>query len=261
MVKEYMKRYRDDFDNYVNYMKNFKTWYKLIPNLLTVSRPLGVIPVNILFFTGNIVPAVILTGGLLLTDLFDGKLARKWEVTSKLGADLDAVGDKVMFLGLALPLLLSVPGLAVNFLLEAGIAGVNVYGRLNNLDTKTVYSGKVKTWFLSLTLLSGYLVQFFNIPKIIFNILMLITCFVQGCALSDYILNYKKMKFDKKKDINLDKKEDNVFSEKEKVKEKTDIIEELVKEKNFYLGSIQPEKVYRGKKRTRMLIHETKHNH
>lgn len=256
-----MKRYKDDFDNCVNYMKNIKTWYKLIPNLLTVSRPLGMIPVNILFFTGNIVPAVVLTGCLLLTDLFDGKLARKWEVTSKLGADLDAVGDKIMFLGLALPLLVNVPGLAINFLLEAGIAGVNVFGRLNNLDTKTVYAGKVKTWFLSLTLLSGYLVQFFNIPKMIFNVLMLITSFFQGYALSDYISNYRKMEFDKKKDINLEEKEDNEFFEREKVKEKTDLIEELVKEKNFYLSSVQPGKVYSGKKRIRVLAHETKHNH
>ena len=94
MIKEQLNKYKEDFNNCINDLKNIKTWYKQVPNLLTISRPIGIIPANILFFTGDVVPAVILTGCLLLTDLFDGKLARKFGVQSKLGADLDAVGDK-----------------------------------------------------------------------------------------------------------------------------------------------------------------------
>jgi len=147
MIKEQLNKYKEDFNNCINDLKNIKTWYKQVPNLLTISRPIGIIPANILFFTGDVVPAVILTGCLLLTDLFDGKLARKFGVQSKLGADLDAVGDKIMFLGMALPLVVSNPLIIINILLEGLISSVNVLGRMHNLDTKTVYSGKLKMWF------------------------------------------------------------------------------------------------------------------
>ena len=138
MLKGFLNKYRDDFNDCIGYMKNVRTWYKLIPNLLTISRPIGMIPANILFFTGNVVPAMVLTGVLLLTDLFDGKLARKWNVQSKLGADLDAAGDKIMFLGMALPLIVSNPIMILNVLLEAAIALVNVKGRIKGLNTETV---------------------------------------------------------------------------------------------------------------------------
>lgn len=259
-MKEYMKRYEDDFRNWIGYAKNIKTWYKVIPNLLTISRPLGMIPVNILFFTGNVIPAVILTGCLLFTDFFDGKLARKWGVTSKLGADLDAVGDKIIFLGLALPLLVNVPGLAVNFLLESAIAGVNVFGRLNDLETKTVFSGKVKTWFLSFTLITGYLVQFFNLPMLIFNTFMLLTCFSQGFALSDYISNYKKMEFDKNFNMMFDECCEDRELENEKCNSRINVIEELKKEKEFYLGTMEPGRIYTGKKKNRILLNQRKNN-
>ena len=103
MLKEQFLKYKDDFDDCKKWASNIKTWYKLIPNLLTVSRPIGIIPANILFFTGNIVPAFILSGVLLLTDLFDGKLARKWNVTSKLGKPIvihtrDAAVDTIEIL-------------------------------------------------------------------------------------------------------------------------------------------------------------------
>ena len=256
MIKEYMSRYEEDFKNCKEYMKSIKTWYKLLPNLLTIARPIGMIPANILFFTGNVIPAVVLTGGLLLTDLFDGKLARKWNVVSKLGADLDAAGDKVMFLGMALPLLANFPTLAVNFLLEAMIAGVNVYGRLNDLETKTVYSGKVKTWFLSFTLLAGYFVQFFNLPMLVLNISMLLTGFSQGVALSDYVSNYEKMEFEKKFNTMLNQYVGDKESDKEESNERTKLLNDLRREKSFYLGMLEPNKVYKGKKRARLLLQE-----
>lgn len=261
MLKEYMERYRDDFNNCIEYGKDIRTWYKLIPNLLTISRPIGMIPANILFFTGNVIPAVVLTCSLLLTDLFDGKLARKFGVTSKLGADLDAVGDKVMFLGMAFPLLVNVPALVVNFLLEAAIAVVNVYGRLNNLETETVFSGKVKTWFLSLTLIVGCLVQFFDVPVVIFNTLTLLTCFSQGFALSDYISNYKKMEFEKKFNTMLDEYNDEMEIEKEEINDRTKLLNDLSREKNFYLGMLEPDKVYKGKKRARLLLQEKRNSY
>jgi len=251
MIKAYLSKYQDDFNNCINDLKNIKTWYKLIPNLLTISRPIGMIPANILFFTGNVIPAVVLTGVLLLTDLFDGKLARKWNVQSKLGADLDAVGDKIMFLGMALPLLVSSPVMIVNILFEGIIALVNVIGRIKGLDTKTVYSGKVKTWFLSLTLGIGYLVQFFNVPISILQVLVALTSITQGIALSDYVGKYKEMEFHKKFNVVLDEYQDVTDNE---IDEENNEIDKLKREREFMLGTIEPNKIYTGKKRVRKMV-------
>ena len=106
----------------------------------------------------------------LSTDFFDGKLARKLGVTSKLGADLDAVGDKITFLCLVFPLLSLSPVLFMNLGFEVLIAALNMHWSLVGLNTQSNMSGKVKTWFLSGTLLSGYLSKFFNLPiKILIN--------------------------------------------------------------------------------------------
>ena len=254
MILKYLSKYKDDFDNYIGYTKNIKTWYKLIPNLLTIARPIGMIPVNILFFTGNIVSALILTGGLLITDFFDGKLARKWNIQSKLGADLDAVGDKVMFLGLVLPLLLSYPVLMINLLGEFFIAAVNVKGRIDGLDTKTVFLGKIKTCFLSLTLGLGYLVHFFNLPVSILKGVALVTGLSQCFALQEYIYVNRKMYEEKEHDYVEDG-----FTDIEVSCDKEDnLLEQLKKEREFIISTLEPDKVYTGKKRIRMMMQEKK---
>jgi len=51
--------YKSEILECFNDLKSKKTFYKQIPNLLTVSRAVGVIPINILFFTGNIYAALI----------------------------------------------------------------------------------------------------------------------------------------------------------------------------------------------------------
>lgn len=255
-LNKYLNKYKDDFDNYLGYAKNIKTWYKLIPNLLTIARPIGMIPANILFFTGNIIPALILTSCLLITDFFDGKLARKWEVQSKLGADLDAVGDKIMFLGMALPLLVNYPVMLINILGESLIAAVNVKGRMNGLDMKTVYSGKIKTWFLSFTLGLGYLVQFFHLPVSILRLLSLVTGVSQCVTLKNYVSMYNgKLKEKEYENINED---DNIVFENLSDREQDKLLEQLKREREFILSTVEPGKIYSGKKRVRMKLQEKK---
>lgn len=256
MIKKHLRKYKDDFEDCKNSMKSVRTWYKLIPNLLTISRPIGMIPANILFFTGNVIPAIVLTALLLLTDLFDGKLARKWNVQSKLGADLDAVGDKIMFLGMSLPLIVANPLMIINLILEGVIALINVFGRIKELDTKTVYSGKIKMWFLSLTLGMGYLTKIFNMPISILKVLIGSTALSQLVAIKDYITEYRKMDFDKKLNMKLDEcKDDEVLVDDDGMS-RENLIEELRKERQFYLGFAEPNKVYTGKKKNRILMQE-----
>ena len=78
-----------------------KTLQKLslnIPNLLSISRLFFVFPL-ILFLEINrpfYVFILIIVGGL--TDYFDGLIARKFDLKTKLGAILDPLSDKVFYL-------------------------------------------------------------------------------------------------------------------------------------------------------------------
>jgi len=233
MISEYMKKYEEDFKRVKEDLSDIKTWYKQIPNLLTASRAIGMIPVNILFLTGNMVPGIVLLGILLSTDFFDGKIARKYGIVSKFGADLDAICDKIMALGLMIPLVFDTPLLIFNVLLEVIIAMYNVMGRIDGVDTKTLFSGKVKTWFLSLTLGLGYLAKFipFCSPILIpSSVVTLIAQIKTGLDYQKYIDNAKEMNI-----LNNDKNDDNGVEYELSDRQKQ--INDLRKEKEFLLSS------------------------
>lgn len=259
MIKENLNEYKEEFKKCINDLKNRKTMYKQIPNLITIARPIGIIPANILFFTGHPILAIILTGLLLTTDLIDGKLARKWNVQSKLGADLDAVGDKIMFLGMSLPIIVSNPIMIINILLEGAISYVNVLSKLKGLNPKTVYSGKVKTCFLSAALLTGYLSSVFGITNNIFKILVGLTCISQSITLYDYITKHNIAKKLKENNIEIkDSKDEN--QEEIETKEPDNLVEQLKKEREFLLSTKKRDKVYTPKKRIRTILKEKKNN-
>lgn len=72
-----------------------------LPNKLTISR-IVMIPVFILFFylnfIGHYFVALAVFGIASLTDLFDGKIARKYNLITNLGKFLDPIADKVLVL-------------------------------------------------------------------------------------------------------------------------------------------------------------------
>lgn len=72
-----------------------------LPNKLTISRVV-MIPVFILFFylnfTAHYFVALAVFGIASLTDLFDGKIARKYNLVTNLGKFLDPIADKVLVL-------------------------------------------------------------------------------------------------------------------------------------------------------------------
>lgn len=82
-----------------------------LPNKLTVSR-IVMIPIFILFFylgfTAHYFVALAVFGIASLTDLLDGKIARKYNLVTNLGKFLDPIADKVLVLS-AFAVLLTVP--------------------------------------------------------------------------------------------------------------------------------------------------------
>ena len=178
---------------------------------------------------------------------------------------MDAVGDKVMFLGMALPLMVSNPIMIINILLEGIIAAINTYGRIKGLDTKTVLSGKIKTWLLSITLGIGYLVQFFNIPVLSLNLFVGATSILQLVAIKDYLVEYGKMSKEMQENKNDTEEvvvgENSLITvmEREKTLQPESIktsLNELREVKSFLLSSQQPDKVYKGKKKVRIMLQE-----
>jgi CDP-diacylglycerol--glycerol-3-phosphate 3-phosphatidyltransferase len=87
--------------------------FKTLPNILTLSRIL-LIPVFMLVFYLPFhhahLYAAFLFGIAGITDLFDGYLARKWGQSSKFGAFLDPVADKLM-VAVALVMIVDIPWL------------------------------------------------------------------------------------------------------------------------------------------------------
>ena len=80
------------------FRKNLKNLALNIPNLLSISRLFLVFPL-ILFLEINkpfYVFILIIIGGL--TDYFDGIIARKFKLKTKLGAILDPLSDKIFYL-------------------------------------------------------------------------------------------------------------------------------------------------------------------
>lgn len=86
-----------------------------LPNKLTIAR-MVMIPVFILFFylqfTAHYFVALAVFGVACLTDLFDGKIARKYNLVTNLGKFLDPIADKVLVLS-ALVIMLTVPSFFV----------------------------------------------------------------------------------------------------------------------------------------------------
>lgn len=95
------------------FIKNWKKEIFTIPNLLSLFR-LVLIPVYVHLYLNAVEPKeYLLAGGILalscLTDLADGKIARKFNMISTLGKILDPVADKLTQFTLTLCLSLKYP--------------------------------------------------------------------------------------------------------------------------------------------------------
>lgn len=258
-IKANLKDYKKEFKKSWEDIKHIKTFYKQIPNILTFTRLIGAIPAGLMFYFGNPYIALGLIGLLWGTDAIDGQIARKYKIESKLGADMDAIADKAMFLGSAIPLITTSPMLLLTFFLEGVISAINVSGRAKGLDTKTVMSGKKKTIALALTLIAGYLVKFLSMPSIILSILMGVTAIFQGIAIKDYIKEYRRMndiqkngkKVEEEKTKDLDLQKDKTKEETLSKENKKTLLDRLRKAKEFLLSTREPDKVSKPKTKTK----------
>ena len=92
----------------MNLKSNLKSLFEgcwTIPNLLSVIR-IALIPVfAVLFVKGHVLAACIVIAVAALTDLFDGKIARKFNQVSALGKILDPIADKLSQMAIVIVLI------------------------------------------------------------------------------------------------------------------------------------------------------------
>ena len=143
-----------------------------------------------------------------LTDAFDGAIARHLKVSSQFGADLDAVSDKLLIGGIAIPIVIQNPIMILNIALEGLISLTNIKAKAQGKNPKSSMIGKLKTWILSLTIIAGYFTSIYNLDISLLTSALAITpaLIAQSITLAGYI------KTNKKKNKNSNDSFENIYS-------------------------------------------------
>ncbi len=126
-----------------------------VPNLLTISRvPFLFMIVSLLYFKfkwGSTI-AVLIYMVASITDWFDGYIARKWKIVTKLGTFMDALIDKIFTLGVFTAMLVTdiLPKhtvFSVLFIItrEFTITGLRTVAASQNIVIPAQGEGKIKT--------------------------------------------------------------------------------------------------------------------
>ncbi len=163
---------------------------KYIPNILTISR---ILASPILLFLGihrQILLVILLTIFIALTDFLDGKLARKWQVTSPMGAKLDTIADKVLAFSLLSILIFHYHAFFYLFLFEFLIALFNGIIYIKEKIVRSLMIGKIKNWIMMITIILGYCTIFFTKLNLSIKPFIWITILFQIASLIQYINAY-----------------------------------------------------------------------
>lgn len=184
IVKEYFVLLKCDLKQ--------KKGYKHIPNLLTFLRlisPLFIIP---FILCDDYSSAFIVVVIAAVTDLFDGLIARRFNLTSEFGRLLDAVTDKFFSLSLLVPIVKINKIYVILMMLEVLIAVSNYIAYKKNKKPETHKIGKIKTTIEFIFISFCYLSFIVNINIDILNFIFMINIIFVLLSLSLYVLKNKQ---------------------------------------------------------------------
>ena len=190
-------------------MKSWRKQIFTVPNLLSIFRLL-LIPGYILIYLHAQHAADYLLSGMILavsclTDMIDGKIARKFNMITTLGKILDPIADKATQLALLLCLAIKYPVLRIllalftikeSFML---IAGWIAFSKGKMLKS-ALLSGKISTTVLFISLI--VLVTFPGLNASIRHLITAIDAVVMLIALADYATTYIA-KHDRFQEVNI----------------------------------------------------------
>ena len=189
IIKDLINELVIDFNDSHKINKSFKT---KIPNILTLLRlisPLILIPLLIMH---KLIPALIIAIIAALTDMFDGKLARKYNCESDFGKKLDAICDKFFSTSLLIPISIEMPYFIINILLEILISLININSEVKGHKPSSNMIGKIKTFFLSFLIIISYIEMFLNRYAVLQLVILIITILMQIWSLIKYYIDDKK---------------------------------------------------------------------
>lgn len=176
---------------------------KYIPNILTTYRLIVAILIPFLFYEKTYDILTILFVIALISDSIDGVLARKWNVTSKYGKFCDMIGDKLLALSSSSTFIIYInKNFIITLILEILIMIINGINCIKDKCFKTkdfsnqkssIY-GKVKTWFLFISLFIGYISYKFKILNNLITPLISITAIMQIITAYNYARKEKIIK-------------------------------------------------------------------
>ena len=165
-----------------------------LPNKLTIIR-VCMIPffVALLFDHGNNYTMRIVANVLFiaasLTDLFDGKIARKYNLVTNFGKFMDPLADKLLVCSALICLieLGQLPAWVVIIIIsrEFIISGFRLVAADNGVVIAASYWGKFKTTFQ----MAAVILMIFNIPALtlVTNIVVVIAVALTIISLVDYV--------------------------------------------------------------------------
>lgn len=165
---------------------------KNIPNILTSIRIILTPFIIYLSYIGKIKEALILIFIASITDMLDGMIARKFNLTSNFGAKLDTVSDKLFACSLIISLILKNKLFILCLIGEILIATINLISYFNNDNYGTKYIGKIKTTILFITVGLGFLSLLFGNITIIVNIFIIISFLFQIISSISYLDTWTK---------------------------------------------------------------------
>ena len=179
------------------FIKNWKKEILTIPNLLSLFR-IALIPVYLHIYLnadspGDYTTAAVILAVSCLTDMVDGKIARKFNMITNLGKVLDPIADKLTQLALMICLSLSrkpIRLLLCLFLIKeffqfCAMVGSYYHGKALN---GALMSGKISTTVLFTSL--GLMILFPNLSDRTVNVITCISLVFLMVAFVDYIRAY-----------------------------------------------------------------------
>ena len=179
---------------------DIRKWKKeilTIPNLLSLFR-LALIPVYVVIYLNAREPGQYITAGAILavsclTDMVDGKIARRFGMISTVGKVLDPVADKATQFTLTLCLSMNYPVLRpvlILFVIKEGfqlIVGI-IHFRKGKMLPGALIAGKICTTVLFVSLIA--LVLFPGIPHSVVTAIALVDTGFLIISFISYIIAY-----------------------------------------------------------------------
>ena len=179
---------------------DIRKWKKeilTIPNLLSLFR-LALIPVYVVIYLNAREPGQYITAGAILavsclTDMVDGKIARRFGMISTVGKVLDPVADKATQLALILCLASNHPALwylVILFVVKEGFQGIMglINLRKGKMLSGALLTGKICTTVLFLSLILMVVDPYLNATAV--NIICGICAVCMLITFGDYIHTY-----------------------------------------------------------------------